>query len=194
MISILHQPFYFMRHGETDWNRQHVYMGSKDIPLNKNGIKQAERAAQLLKDEPITQIISSPLLRATKTAEIIASVIQVPITIIEDLKECHWGIMEGQSVLSSDKDILQLWLKGEHHEGAESVHEFTNRVQKGFLQALKIPGPILIIAHGGIYCAIQRILNWPYTPDLANCVPIFHTPPKQPTHPWTISDLAEGKI
>lgn len=38
---IPHQPFYFMRHGEMDWNRSNLIMGQMDIPLNETGIRQA---------------------------------------------------------------------------------------------------------------------------------------------------------
>jgi len=43
MISI-NQEFYFIRHGQTDWNLKHIAMGSKNIPLNQLGVKQAHEA------------------------------------------------------------------------------------------------------------------------------------------------------
>lgn len=95
-MKIHHKQFYFMRHGETDWNRRRIYMGSQDIPLNQLGIEQAELAAQYLKDEPISHIVTSPLSRAPKTAEIIASVLEKPVTIIDEFIECCWGIKEGR--------------------------------------------------------------------------------------------------
>ncbi|KJV73022.1 histidine phosphatase family protein [Orientia tsutsugamushi] len=64
------KPFYFLRHSETDWNFEHRAMGSQDIPLNNRGVSQGLNAAELLKNEPITTIVSSPLRRARKTADI----------------------------------------------------------------------------------------------------------------------------
>lgn len=60
------KPFYFLRHSKTDWNLEHRAMGSQDIPLNDRGVSQGLNAAELLKNEPIATIVSSPLLRARK--------------------------------------------------------------------------------------------------------------------------------
>lgn len=75
-----------MRHGETDWNRQHIYMGQTDIPLNNFGIQQARQAAKLLESVEFASIASSPLMRAIHTAQIITEKVLKPITIIDDLK------------------------------------------------------------------------------------------------------------
>lgn len=96
-------PFYFVRHGETSWNKENRVMGQKDIPLNEKGVAQAKNAAQLLKRVNFTLILSSPLLRAYNTAEIIAGLTHKPIVIIEELKECSLGSREG--------DIKGEWLE-----------------------------------------------------------------------------------
>ena len=57
------KPFYFLRHGETDWNLEHRAMGSQDVPLNNLGVSQAFKASELLKNATIATIISLPLLR-----------------------------------------------------------------------------------------------------------------------------------
>ena len=54
-------PFWFLRHGETDWNAQGLSQGRTDIPLNTVGVMQAERAALTLRDSRIATIIASPL-------------------------------------------------------------------------------------------------------------------------------------
>jgi broad specificity phosphatase PhoE len=63
---IIEKPFYFVRHGETDWNKQRIYQGSSDVPLNDTGIGQARSIAALLKKESIAHIVASPLLRGQK--------------------------------------------------------------------------------------------------------------------------------
>ena len=59
------------RHGETDWNRQGIFQGRSDIPLNSQGRAEASALAEALKKEPISTIYSSPLVRAGETAQII---------------------------------------------------------------------------------------------------------------------------
>jgi broad specificity phosphatase PhoE len=67
-MSIPCKPFYFIRHGETEWNRQGIYMGHKDIPLNETGRAQAYNAKKYLKKEPISYSVTSSLARAYETA------------------------------------------------------------------------------------------------------------------------------
>ncbi len=181
------KSFYFIRHGETDWNRRSIYMGLKDIPLNQLGIEQAELAAWKLQKEPIECIATSPLLRAMKTAEIIAAILKKPITVIDDLKECGWGVHEGQQI-EEDGVIRQKWLTGEPHEGAEKIQDFAIRVMSGLQKSLELPSPVLIVSHGGVYAALQRIFSWPSL-YLENCTSIYHSPPLAPTHSWSICHL-----
>ena len=45
---LLHRPFYFLRHGETEWNVDGRAQGQADIPLNETGVAQAKRAAEVV--------------------------------------------------------------------------------------------------------------------------------------------------
>ena len=63
--------FYFVRHGETDWNRKHLFQGRTDIPLNENGRKVAELTREGLREVAFDIAFCSPLCRAKETAEII---------------------------------------------------------------------------------------------------------------------------
>lgn len=92
MLKIVNaQSFYFVRHGQTDWNIQHKAMGSQDIGLNDLGILQAHQEAALLKNEPITAIVTSPLRRARQTTDIIAQYIDAPVVENAGLSEACWG-------------------------------------------------------------------------------------------------------
>lgn len=188
-MTISCKPFYFMRHGETDWNKQHIGMGQQDIPLNEKGLEQAYEAARLLRSVHFLSIATSPLKRAFETAQIIKGVIH-SITVIEDLKECSWGVMEGKK--KGDGKWLGEWRKDIFIEGAEFYTSFKKRVIRGLHQALSLPGPVLVVAHGGVYWAIQEALNLPFV-DLPNGIPFYHRPPQHPMHPWFIYDIAEQK-
>ena len=67
--------FYFIRHGETEWNTKGIYQGLTDIPLSEKGEKQAEYLGKRFQNKAlkVDAIYSSPLQRAVKTAESIAN-------------------------------------------------------------------------------------------------------------------------
>ena len=186
------KSFYFLRHGETDWNKQHLYMGSSDIPLNKTGIQQATKAGQCLKNEPISIILTSPLSRAFQTAHIIASIIQKPVVPIDGLQECGWGVKEGQAVDKTDGELVAMWLSNQHFEQAESGLAFVDRVAKAMMEVWVYDDPVLIVAHGGTYCAIQRLFGWPLMPSLENCRPIFHQVPKYTETDWSFFNITKS--
>lgn len=95
-VSLHNKPFYIIRHGETDWNKEHKVMGQTNIQLNENGVLQVKTVADKIQTLAIDIIVTSPLQRAKETAKIIAAKINKPIIIESDLKECCWGIMEGK--------------------------------------------------------------------------------------------------
>jgi len=138
-MSIPHHPFYFMRHGETDWNRSNRIMGQTDIPLNEKGIRQAHDAKEILMTMEFANIYSSPLQRARQTAEILKEEFGHPIDYIDHLKERGWGKGEGQ--LSDFKGIEITTTN--IPEGAEHYNELEARVilaLKKFSYQLAIKG------------------------------------------------------
>lgn len=178
------EPFYFIRHGETSWNNERRVMGQKDIPLNRKGIEQVSHAAELLKNAHFKLILSSPLVRALKTAEIISDRVQKPIVVIDGLKECSLGIREG--------DIkgawLEEWKQGGIIKAAEPYSEFIGRAQKAFKEALSHPSPVLIVAHNAIYWGIEEALKLP-NHDIGNAMPLYHIPPEHSSFPWVVCDI-----
>jgi len=116
--SLPHTPFYFIRHGQTDWNKERRYMGQTDIPLNATGIAQAQTAAQNLQKISFSKIFSSPLQRALQTATIIGQTTNKEVIIIDELKEGCWGVMEGKD--KGDEAWYDHWIQGHTMEGAEA--------------------------------------------------------------------------
>ena len=72
MTVLTPTPFWFIRHGETDWNAQNLSQGDIDIPLNAVGRAQAQSAAALMQGHRIVTIVSSTLSRALDTAQAIS--------------------------------------------------------------------------------------------------------------------------
>ena len=100
--------FWYLRHGETDWNAQNLSQGNVDIPLNETGLAQARSASLMLRNRGITSIISSPLSRAKVTADIAAAQLGLPVQVDDGLKEVAFGIMEGKPM----SEWFQPWIDG----------------------------------------------------------------------------------
>ena len=145
------------RHGQTDWNVQGRIQGKTDIELNNTGIKQAEETREKLLNYDIDYIISSPLKRAKKTAEIIGKGRNIPIIIDERIEERAFGEFEGKTRNEMDFSLLWNYRVNKKFEKAESVGEVFNRVNN-FLENLKEEYPdktVLLVTHGGISVPIR---------------------------------------
>ena len=94
-MPIPKRTFYFLRHGQTDWNGQGRLTGHADIPLNEHGIAQAKSACSILDRCGIDMVVCSPLVRALKTAAIVVEHLKKPLFVDSDLREIDFGSFEG---------------------------------------------------------------------------------------------------
>lgn len=149
---ILQQEFYFVRHGQTDHNLlegKHKSDHPSDISLNETGKNQAKLIQTTISALPIKTVCSSPLKRAQETKEIITSSLQVNHHEIHELSECSTQIW---------KEMVQLGMYSSlPNEGV--TRQFMNQVLNGINQALSLPGPSLIVAHGGVHWAICCLMG-----------------------------------
>jgi broad specificity phosphatase PhoE len=86
---------FVFRHGETDWNREGRLQGKTDTRLNATGLAQAEALADRLRGRRLDAIVSSDLMRALTTAQIVAEALGVPLSTDEGLRETGVGQAEG---------------------------------------------------------------------------------------------------
>ncbi len=152
---------YVVRHGQTDWNVEKKMQGSADIPLNEKGIEQAYETKNNLKGKKIDIIISSPLIRARQTADIINEDLNLPIIYDKYLKERNYGEFEGVNKLSFDYNSFWSYEKNIKYEKAENIQDFFNRINE-FVEDLKSnynDESILIVCHAGVMKALECILN-----------------------------------
>lgn len=177
-------PFYYLRHGETDWNAEGRFQGHTDVPLNARGLAQARTARDLLRGRGIVTICCSPLRRARTTAEIVNEVLGLPLVVIDDLAECGLGIREGHLKSTWYAD----WKAGRTPAGAEPYATFLIRALRGINRALEQDGPVLIVAHGGTYIPVRDHLGLGEI-DLRNCFPMRHMPQADAASAWTVSAL-----
>lgn len=167
-------PFWFLRHGETDWNAEGRSQGRSDIPLNAVGVLQARRAALALVDRDITTIVASPLDRALKTAEAVAEALRLPVSLDDDLMEVSFGTEEGKPM----GDWYDDWIAGSFTpEGAETFTVLGARAVAAINRATAKPGPVLVVAHGALFRALRLALGHKPNVRTPNALPIWCAPP-----------------
>ncbi len=167
-------PFWFLRHGETDWNAEGRSQGRTDIPLNAVGLQQARRAATALVDRGIVTIVASPLSRAVRTAEIAAEALQLPVSTDIDLQEVAFGAEEGKPM----GDWYDDWIAGSFTpDGAETFQGLHDRAVTAINRATALPGPVLVVAHGALFRALRMALGHKPNVRTPNALPILCTPP-----------------
>jgi probable phosphoglycerate mutase len=177
-------PFWFLRHGETDWNAQGLSQGRTDIPLNEVGVMQAERAARTLRTARIATIVASPLVRARRTAEIVAAPLGVPVALDPDLAEVNFGDQEGQPM----GDWYDVWIEGRYTPAdAESFQELLERAVRAVNRALAQPAPVLVVAHGALFRALRLALGHEANVRTPNALPLHITPPPDGEPAWGIA-------
>ncbi|MAS05704.1 MAG: histidine phosphatase family protein [Ahrensia sp.] len=169
MTTKTHPPFYMIRHGETDWNREKRYQGRTNIPLNARGREQAagngRHLASLDHDWSGWRFFCSPLDRARETMEIIRTSMGLApdgYTVDDRLIEVSFGkwerkLLEELVAEEPAEMALRDADKWTHvPPGGESYSQAVARVS-GFLDELA--GPAVIVCHGGILRATQYIFR-----------------------------------
>jgi len=150
--------FWLVRHGQTKWNLEGRYQGSRDIALNENGKKQANRIAERLKHIAFKAVYSSPLQRARLTAVRIAEVNEQDLSVCLDarLAEVNLGEWEGKLFSNIQRDYpaeIQARKTDPLHArppGGESAIEVAQRMAQAAdeIAALHPEGPVLLVSHG----------------------------------------------
>jgi broad specificity phosphatase PhoE/ribonuclease HI len=146
-----------VRHGETALTAQGRYSGRGDIPLSEQGEAQAMAAAGRVAgiSRDVTAVVSSPLQRCTRTAELIAADQgDIPVTIVPDLIECDFGDWEGLTfaeVRERWPAELDRWLDSTAvaPPGGESFQAVAKRVRAAQATLLSAypSGTVVVVSH-----------------------------------------------
>ncbi len=158
---------YLIRHGETDWNLSGQVMGEQPVPLNRTGETQARLLAGSLTADAFRTLVSSPVARAKQTAEILASVLRVPVTTDRGLTEINVGEWEGRYWKDLvDATARQSFYTSPHHArppGGETLREVQIRAVAAVERARAGggSGPLVFVSHADVLRAIlAHYLNW----------------------------------
>ncbi|MFI9760759.1 histidine phosphatase family protein [Streptomyces sp. NPDC051963] len=147
-----------LRHGETDRNAADRFQGQADIPLNDDGVRQAQRAARSLPPGGWAAVYSSPMARAAQTAAYAAGRLDVPHHRIDGLSERHLGGLDGlhrAEFARTDPQTMARLLTdpGYAPPGGESGHAARARFCRALhsvLTAERTAERLLVVAHGGV--------------------------------------------
>lgn len=148
----------FIRHGETDWNKAGILQGQEDIELNDKGKAQAEITGKYVKQlANWDAIISSPLSRAFKTAEIINAHINLPqIITMKDFIERDFGEASGLK-----REAIPDYFPDGIVPGQESREQLRERTMRGLekLRENYKDKQIIVVSHGGVINYMLSILS-----------------------------------
>lgn len=147
-----------VRHGETEWSRDGKHTGRTDIALTEVGEQQARSVGPTLADWNFAAFFSSPLQRATATAEL--SGVPGPFTLLDDLMEWDYGVYEGRRTVDIHVDEPG-WSKWQTSpEGGEPVAEVGRRADRAIevVAAAAEAGPAIVFAHGHLLAIL--IARW----------------------------------
>jgi len=170
--------FMFIRHGETDWNRQQRFQGQIDVPLNATGQEQARRLAARLADAPAQVMLSSDLLRTRQTGEPLAASWRLTPHLNPAFREQSFGVLEGLDVPTIQAQHPDLWARWLEHRadfelpgGGESLRQFHTRVIGAVRQAAEDHAgqAVTVVTHGGVLDMLWRTANGLALDGLRNC-------------------------
>jgi len=145
-----------VRHGQTDWNRNRIFRGQADVPLNEAGREEARKLGAALKDVEIVAAYSSPLCRATETARLILSAHpSLQVKVHPNLTDIHYGAWQGLSLSEVKRcyaDLYRSWCEEPHRvqmPGGERLDQVRARAIRALdeICAAHPDRTVLIVAH-----------------------------------------------
>jgi len=141
----------FVRHGQTDANRNGVLLGRLDVPLNDAGREQAAVVATRVALLAPARIVTSPLVRAADTAQIVAVACGLEVDVDARLIEVDYGEYDGMALAELPSDLVWKWRNEADFAppGGESLAlvgkrmgEYTSEVLDSLAE-----GPMVAVSH-----------------------------------------------
>jgi len=152
---------YLVRHGQTAWNREEIFRGRTDVPLDETGLKQAELVGQYFSGMQIDAIYSSPLARARETARAIARLRNLKVEPLEAMIDMSFGNWEGhahQEIREIDAETYRQWVESPHLArlpGGESLDDVRVRSMAALEDLVRDhPGKNLVLVSHRVICKV----------------------------------------
>lgn len=150
---------YFIRHGETEFNRKHIHQHAA-VPLSEHGKLQAQKTGTALKKFPITKLITSDLKRARETASIIGESLNLEAELSELFREVkrpselfghhHYG---HHSIRAGSSILLHIRNPAWHYSDEENLFDLKKRVAQSVAYLKKLGGEhehVAVVSHAFI--------------------------------------------
>ncbi|MET3291117.1 UNVERIFIED_CONTAM: broad specificity phosphatase PhoE [Brevibacillus sp. OAP136] len=146
---------YFVRHGETHFNKQGRMQGWSDSPLTEKGKETAIHLGKGLADIPFVAAYSSTSERAIDTAQYILDGRSVPLITDKNLREINFGEWEAESAEKIMEQYPAIWEFDPNFKspvGGESIPELLKRTQTAVERIIRENkakgGNVLVVTHG----------------------------------------------
>ncbi|MFZ9678959.1 MAG: histidine phosphatase family protein [Quisquiliibacterium sp.] len=155
-----------IRHGVTAWNKERRFQGQIDIPLDDEGLRQAQLLGQSMAGAALAAVYASDLTRARQTAEPLASAIGLPVVAEPGLRERHYGAFEGRTWDELQREHAADFARWRAREpdfslpgGGETLLALHDRVETTMRAlAARHPGSsVVAVTHGGVLDCAYRI-------------------------------------
>ena len=136
---------WLVRHGETEWSRDHRHTSHTDLPLTDVGVEVAGHLEERLRDDEFELVLTSPRKRARRTAELAGFAGAV---VDEDLVEWDYGDYEGITTLEI-RETVPGWTVWTHPTpGGEPPEQVTERLDRVVERVRRVRGRVLVFGHG----------------------------------------------
>lgn len=157
---------YVVRHGQTQANAEHRYLGALDPGLTATGREQAA-ALRLEWPDSIRRIVTSPLQRARQTADILNYRLNLPLQVIPAFRERDVGLFEGLTQAEAQARYPEVWQRNVTRQwdsgppGGESIAEVVTRVHEGLIALINQSAAedTLLVGHGFVAKTIRALVN-----------------------------------
>jgi broad specificity phosphatase PhoE len=135
---------WLVRHGETEWSRDHRHTSVTDLDLTEAGVEVARRLRERLADHEFDLVLSSPRLRARRTAELTG----FEPGLDEDLAEWAYGDYEGVTTEEIRKSVPGWTVWTHPTPGGESADQVGERFDRVVARVRDASGDVLVFGHG----------------------------------------------
>ena len=147
---------YLIRHGQTAWSLSGQHTGQTDLPLTKEGERQASNLAAYLGGIEFSKILTSPLQRARRTCELAG--LNYHCEIEPDLVEWNYGEYEGLTSDEIEKHQTRWNLFRDGAPGGESPSEIAERADRLISRLRALDGNVALFSHGHFFSALA--MQW----------------------------------